>query len=279
MNNMKVGIVGLGMMGCSLAYLLKNKNNISSIFGCDINISMKELHQNDIRFIDEIYDFDEICEIVDVLFLIIPPKAIINNMNKIKDKTNITIIDFASIKNNIVINIPPKIRKNFIATHPMCGNEKSGPNGYEKNLYQNKTLIICQKEENDTKHINRAIEIFEFLQMNISFMDAITHDEHIGYISHLPHIVSFALANSVLNQKSPQEIVNLRGGGFDSMVRLAKSSSFLWKDIFEENAQNLSIALEEYEKELAIFKQYLANKDFDNIQKWIQKANKMQDIL
>jgi prephenate dehydrogenase len=115
--------------------------------------------------------------------------------------------------------------------------------------------------------------------MKIIFMDSSTHDMHIGYISHLPHIVSFALANSVLNQSSPEEMVNLRGGGFESMVRLAKSNSNLWKDIFESNSKNLALALEEYEKELQIFRKYLENKDYDNMQKWILKANKMQDIL
>jgi len=278
-DNLKIGIVGLGVMGCSLAYSLSKSSNISKIIGFDI----KKEHQKialDAQLIDEVGSFDDFLITLDIVFLVIPSFAIVELISQIKSiNKDTTLIDFASVKSNISQAIPSSIRSNFVLSHPMCGNEKAGPNGYEKDLYTNKTMIICDKQYTDSTHLNRALFIYSFLDMHIVYMNSDVHDTHIGFISHLPHIVSFCLANSVLNQEDPSSIVDLRGGGFESMSRLAKSSSFLWRDIFEANSENISIALEEYEKELRVFKEYLAKKDWHGIEKWIQKSNKLQDIL
>lgn len=278
-DNIKIGIVGLGMMGCSLAHSLKQISTITSIIGCDNN----DVHSNEalrLGIINKIMPLEEIIHNVDIVFLIIPSRAILKifPLLELIDKDT-TIVDFSSTKEVIVKNIPSCIKENFVPSHPMCGNEKSGPNGLEEDLYKNKTIIICNEKNSNNPHLQLAKKIFSLLDMNIIYMTPQTHDLHIGYISHLPHIVSFSLANSVLNQEDPSSIVNLRGGGFESMSRIAKSSASLWRDIFEANCDNLSIALDEYESELKIFKEYLKQKDWDSVEKWIRKSNKLQDIL
>ena len=276
---MKIGIVGLGMMGCSLAHALKNSQNITQIIGCDNNEKhLKEATH--LNLIDSSASLDEVLELAQVVFLVIPPQAIMStlqNLSPLAEQT--TVIDFSSVKKSIVECIPSHSRANFVACHPMCGNEKSGPKGYQEDLYKNKTLIVCDKEESGAEHLQKAMEIFVQLQMNIVEMDSLTHDIHIGFVSHLPHMISFTLANSVLKQEDPSKITQLRGGGFESMSRIAKSNPSLWVDIFKHNHENLSIALDAFEEEYKIARSYFQNKQWDKLGKWIEHANKLEQIL
>ena len=266
-------------MGCSLAHALKNHSKITHIIGCDKNDThLKEATQ--LKLIDSSAELDEIIELAQIVFLVIPPQAIISSLQNLSPlSSQVTIIDFSSVKKSIVECIPSHSRSNFVACHPMCGNEKSGPKGYQEDLYKNKTLIICDKEKSESRHLQKAIEIFTLLQMNIIEMDSLTHDIHIGFVSHLPHMISFTLANSVLKQEDPSKITQLRGGGFESMSRIAKSNPSLWVDIFKHNHKNLSIALDAFEEEYKIARSYFQNKQWDKLGKWIEHANKLEQML
>ena len=276
---MKIGIVGLGMMGCSLAHALKNNANITHIVGCDNSEThLKEATQ--LQFIDSSAELDEVLELAQIVFLVTPPQAIISTLRNLPLlQKDTTVIDFSSVKKSIVECIPSHSRANFVACHPMCGNEKSGPRGYQEDLYKNKTLIVCDQEESGVEHLQKATDIFKLLQMNIIKMDSLTHDIHIGFVSHLPHMISFTLANSVLKQEDPSKITQLRGGGFESMSRIAKSSPSLWVDIFKHNHENLSVALDAFEEEYKIARGYFENKQWDKLKDWISQANQLEQIL
>jgi prephenate dehydrogenase len=273
---MKISVIGLGMMGCSLAHSLKQAGFY--IIGCDINTSHC---QQALKFniVNDILTLEESDIQSDVMFLVTPPSSIVHLSKKLDVNNNTVYADFSSLKVDIVSNINKSIRKRFIASHPMCGTEKSGPDGYKANLYKNKTLIICNKEDNDYVSLNKVLDIYKKMHMNIIYMDSKVHDEYIGYISHLPHVVSFALANSVLSQTKPLDIVNLRGAGFESMSRLAKSSPELWSDIFCNNRKNIRNSLEVYMKNIQEFLQYLDDNDKDKIKDFIKKSNKLQDLF
>ena len=274
---MKIGIVGLGLMGGSFGKAIRKYNIAKNIFGYDHN----QQHQEEalkLNLVDKIVSLEELKK-CDVIVLAIPVDAIIAFLPSLKDCTNSTIIDFGSTKELIVKNIPDTIKTNFVPAHPMTGTEKFGPSAAIDGLYEDKIMVLCDLESCLPLHKNRAIDIFKKLKMNLIFMNSLQHDIHACYMSHLPHAISFALANIVMNQENPKDIISLAAGGFKDMSRIAKSSPDMWSDIFRQNRNNLLKSLNLYEEQISIVKQFLQNEDYDNLKQWMLKANTLHDIL
>lgn len=275
---MVVGIVGLGLMGGSMGLAVKNLEFIDKVVGFDHN----QLHCKDaisLNLIDEIVSF-EVLKQSDVIFLAIPVEGIINSLNNLIDiSQNTTIIDLGSTKAKIVENIPTKIRKNFVAAHPMTGTEKFGPTAALKNLYKDKIVVLCNLDESGEHQRNTAWRIFEEIGMKIVTMDANEHDRHAAYISHLPHAISYALANAVMAQEDAKNILILAAGGFRDMSRLAKSSPVMWEEIFKQNKKNLLEAMDHFEVELKRCRDLINNEKWESLHNWMKDANKLHDIL
>jgi prephenate dehydrogenase len=275
---MVCGIVGLGLMGGSFA--LASREYFDKIVGVDHNPS----HQQEalrLGLVDEIVELSDLRE-VDVIVISIPIRAIISVLQKLSKfdlKENVTIIDFGSTKESIVKNCPKNIRKNLVASHPMAGTEYSGPSAAIADLYENKVMVVCDIEESGEYQKKMAIGIFEFLKMKIKFMKSSEHDRHAAFISHMPHIVSFSLANAVLNQEDKAHIVTLAAGGFRDMSRLAKSSAKMWEDIFRKNKNNLLDAVEAFKNELKIAKNLIENEKWEELKKWMEKGNELHKIM
>ncbi|MCF6173415.1 MAG: prephenate dehydrogenase [Campylobacteraceae bacterium] len=275
---MKIGIIGLGLMGGSLGLGLKHIKFVSSICGFDHNLSHCE-EAVKLGLVDEIVSFDEIKK-CDMIFLAIPVEAIISVLQKLTDipKTT-TIVDLGSTKEKIINSVPREIRENFIPAHPMAGTEKFGPNAAIENLYHDSVVVLCDMNESGDEHKNRAIQIFSHIGMKIVFMDAINHDKHASFISHLPHALSYALANSVMGEEEPKSILLLAGGGFKDMSRIAKSSPLMWTDIFKQNRKNLLNSIELFENELGKCKQIIKEENWEELEKWMGKATTLHKIL
>ncbi len=276
---MKVGIVGLGLMGGSFGMALRKYKIASKIVGYDHN----PWHQKEaieLKLVDEIVTLEELLK-VDIIILSIPVDAIIAFLPKLIPSAinNTTIIDFGSTKEMIVKSIPNELKKNYIPAHPMTGTEKFGPSAAIKGLYEHKTMVLCDIENSGEVHKNRAIDIFSKLQMKLVFMNAYEHDIHACYMSHLPHAISFALANMVMNHESPKDIISLAAGGFKDMSRIAKSSPNMWCDIFRQNRVNLLEGLTLYENQIGKIKKMLEDEDYENIEEWMKKSNTLHDIL
>ena len=275
---MDIGIVGLGLMGGSLALDLKSYNLANHIVGYDRNQQhCQEALQ--LGLVDEIVSFEDLKK-CDVIFLAIPVEGIISALHNLQDiEPKTTIIDLGSTKEKIVASCPAKIRSNFVAAHPMAGTEYSGPLAALKGLYHDKIVVLCNTEENDPFHKERAENIFVSIGMQIVYMDAKEHDLHAAYISHLPHAISYALANSVLKQEDPKSILILAAGGFKDMSRLAKSNPTMWSDIFKQNKKNLLASLEVFKKELRTAKELIENERWEELKEWMQKATTLHKIL
>jgi prephenate dehydrogenase len=230
--------------------------------------------------VDAIVELDELIQ-SDMIVLCIPVDAIIAFLSKLIDcvQYNTTIIDFGSTKELIVKSIPIELKNNYIPAHPMTGTEKFGPSAAIDELYENKTMVLCDLESAGEIHKTRAIKIFETLKMRLVFMNSYEHDIHACYMSHLPHAISFALANMVMNHETPKDIISLAAGGFKDMSRIAKSSPNMWSDIFRQNRANLLEGLEIYEKQIANIKKMLQEEDYEEIQEWMKKSNTLHDIL
>ncbi len=275
---MKIGIVGLGLMGGSLGLALKKTKLVSKVYGFDHNLTHCE-EALKLNLVDEILSFNEIQE-CDVVFLAIPVEAIISTLKKLENiSENTTVIDLGSTKEEIVKNTPKSIRKNFIPAHPMAGTEKFGPSAAIENLYHDKVVVLCDMQESDEFHKNRAIQIFSHIGMKIVFMDSHNHDIHASFISHLPHAISYALANSVMGQEDPKNILLLAGGGFKDMSRIAKSSPQMWSNIFKQNRKNLLNSINAFEKELEKSKKMIENENWEELEKWMAKATTLHNIL
>ena len=276
---MNIGIIGLGLMGGSLAKAVKRYGIAKKVYG----FTNSEKNKKDIlelNLVDELVDLETLKKVSDVIILAIPVDAIIGMFpNFLNIDENTTIIDMGSTKEYIVKNIPKKIRQNFIAAHPMTGTEKSGPKAAIDDLYEGKTVVFCDLEDNGNLHVNKAFKIFQAIGMRIVVMDSSQHDVHACYMSHLPHILSFSLANTVMNNEDPKSIIALAAGGFKDMSRIAKSSPRMWGDIFKQNKKNLLASIDLFENQLQNAKKMLEEDNYELLEEWMKKANTLHEIL
>ncbi|PRM87915.1 prephenate dehydrogenase [Aliarcobacter cryaerophilus] len=276
---MNIGIIGLGLMGGSLAKAVKRYGISKKVYGFT-NSEKNKKEIEELGLVDELVDLETLKKVSDVIILSIPVDAIISmfpNFLDINEKT--TIIDMGSTKEYIVKNIPPKIRKNFIAAHPMTGTEKNGPKAAIDNLYEGKTVVLCDLEDNANIHVNKAFKIFQEIGMRIVVMNSHEHDVNACYISHLPHLISFSLANTVMSHQNPKEIIALAAGGFKDMSRIAKSSPRMWGDIFKQNRQNMLESIKSFEDQMNEAKKMIEDERYEELEDWMKKANSLHEIL
>lgn len=276
---MNIGIIGLGLMGGSLAKAVKRYGISKKVYGFT-NSEKNKKEIEELGLVDELVDLETLKKVSDVIILSIPVDAIISmfpNFLDINEKT--TIIDIGSTKEYIVKNIPPKIRKNFIAAHPMTGTEKNGPKAAIDNLYEGKTVVLCDLEDNANMHVNKAFKIFQEIGMRIVVMNSHEHDVNACYISHLPHLISFSLANTVMSHQNPKEIIALAAGGFKDMSRIAKSSPRMWGDIFKQNRENMLESIKSFEDQMNEAKKMIEEERYEDLENWMKKANSLHEIL
>lgn len=275
---MQAGIIGLGLIGGSMGLALRETKMFKTILGYDIN----PLHNQQalsLGLVDECVELKDIQE-CDVIFLAIPLDGVIDTLEKFDNiSPHTTIIDLGGAKEKIIHSVPKKIRKNFIGAHPMSGTEFFGPKAALKDLFKNKIIILTDLSDSGEFQVAYAREIFISIGMRIVKMDSKEHDWHIALISHLPHIISYALANAVLSQEDPQTILALIGGGFKDMSRISKSSPVMWKDIFKQNKENVLKSLEIFEKEIELGRNLIREEKWEDLKAWMAKANTLQNFM
>ncbi len=276
---MNIGIVGLGLMGGSIAKAVKKYGIAENVYGYARTAKTIE-EIKELNLVDELMNFEELKEKSDVIILAIPVDSIIAMIDDLKDiSSNTTIMDLGSTKEKIVSHIPKEIRTNFIAAHPMTGTEKFGPRAAIDGLYEGKAVVLCDLEENEEIHKQRAIKIFQEIGMRIIFMNSHEHDIHACYMSHLPHAISYSLANTVMNHEDPKSIIALAAGGFKDMSRVAKSSPDMWTDIFKQNRNNLLESIDLFEEHMKKVRLMVENEDYEELKSWMKKANSLHEIL
>ena len=255
----QVSIIGVGLIGGSFALDLRQHIPGVSITGIDHN----EAHINEaleLGIIHQTADLDSVRS-ADLIVLALPVNAAINVLTEVLEliSEQAIVIDMGSTKQAIceAVAAHPN-RANFLATHPIAGTEFSGPSAALKGLFKNKTNIICELDKTSTDLSSQVIILFEAMGMNIRYMTAVDHDKHIAYVSHLSHISSFMLGKTVIDkEKNESDIFDMAGSGFESTVRLAKSSPAMWTPIFEQNKENVIETLTEYIQNLNQFKAYM----------------------
>ena len=278
---MKVYVIGIGLIGGSMVLDIKDKHPDAVIFGIDNN--EKHLEEAiDLGVIDEAGSFEDLQK-ADFVIVSVPVDVALTVLPKVLDSVGDKTIVFevGSTKKPIcdaVANHPK--RRNFIATHPIAGTEFSGPSAAIKGLFKGKTNIICEVEKTAFKLQEKALQLFSEIGMRIRYMDPVSHDKHIAYVSHLSHISSFMLGKTVMiKEKDEQDIFDMAGSGFESTVRLAKSSPAMWTPIFKQNKEYVLETLEGYIANLTQFRDLLADDNYNAIFEEMESVNKIREIL
>ncbi|NPA68927.1 MAG: prephenate dehydrogenase [Chlorobi bacterium] len=278
---MNITVIGLGLIGGSMAIDLKKRNFANKIFGVDNNKKHAETAIK-MKIADEITDLDTGIKNADIIITATPLDACLKLLPEILDKINEqTVIDVCSAKHAVCNSVKshPK-RKYFVASHPMAGTEHSGPQAAVSHLFDGKTTFLCNTEKNTKKAVETAKKIYKTLNMKLIKTDDISHDIHAAFVSHISHISSFALALTVLEkEKDEKHIFNMAGGGFKSTVRLAKSSSDMWTPVLEQNAANIIEVINTYTEKLQEFKHAISEKNRNKINSLILEANKIKRII
>ena len=274
-------IIGVGLIGGSFALDIKRQNSECIIYGIDKNeIHLEEAKQ--LGVIDKKAKLKDVDK-ADMVAVAIPVDATLKVLPEVLDhiSDNAIVFDAGSTKEDICLKVKnhPK-RRNYLAAHPIAGTEYSGPSAAIHGLYKNKTNIICEVEETAFKLQEKALKMFSELGMRIRYMNPKAHDKHIAYMSHLSHISSFMLGKTVIDkEKNERDIFDMAGSGFESTVRLAKSSPAMWAPIFEQNKTNVIETLDEYISNLQHFKKLMEDDDFEAVYKEMETTNHIKDIL
>jgi prephenate dehydrogenase len=278
---MVVTIVGIGLIGGSMALALKEKGIAKKVIGVDAN----PLHQQkamELGLVDEVVALAEAIANSDLIVLAMPVNALVQTVPVILDKVDQQIVmDVGSTKSAVMDSVKNHPRRGrFVASHPMWGTEYSGPEAAVKGAFIGKATVICNKEESDASAVETVERIYRELGMHLVYMNAHDHDVHVAYVSHISHITSFALANTVLEKEKEEEaIFELASGGFESTVRLAKSNPSMWVPIFKENRDNVLDVLNEHISQLRKFKACLEKENYEYLKELIEDANKIKRIL
>lgn len=283
-----VGVVGLGLIGGSMAIDLKRRGFAQTVLGVEsepVNAAAAEK----IGLVDRVVSLEDCVRLCDIVILAIPVGGAVKLLPRILDMFSELgeegrgkiVIDVCSTKENLTRSVRyHPLRAQYVATHPMAGTEYSGPWAAMPGLYDGHACIICDSEESSHRAVRKIEELYDSLNMRTIYMNSSSHDVHTAYISHISHVTSFALALTVLDkEKDEKHIFDLASGGFSSTVRLAKSSPDMWTPILTQNRDNILRVMDTYIEKMNAFRDAVAESDEDKMRELITEANKIRRII
>ena len=276
-----VTIIGTGLIGGSMAIALREKGIAGKLIGVDASESHRQ-KAIQLKLVDEVRDLADAIAGSNLIIVAVPVDASEELLPQVLDHVDGQVVmDVGSTKYGVIESIATHPRRSrFVATHPMWGTEYSGPEAAISGAFVNKATIICNKEETDADAIDMAENIYRSLGMHLLYMDAAAHDLHAAYVSHISHITSFALANTVLEKEREDDaIFEMASAGFESTVRLAKSNPAMWVPIFMQNRENVLDVLNEHISQLRKFKSCLEKENYEYLRELIENANKIKRII
>lgn len=277
---MNLAVIGLGLIGGSMARDLRKAGFATEIVGVDVNPdNARQALQ--LGIVDRIETLEAAAPQADMVIIAIPVDKVLHSLTRVLDlvSNQTTVVDVGSTKKLIceAVENHPR-RRNYVPAHPMSGTENSGPAAALEGLFEGKINIICDQEKSGPQHLAFAEKMFQTLGMDIAYMTADEQDHSTAFISHLPHAAAFALANAVLDKEDREIIFDLASGGFNSTVRLAKSSPEMWGPIFQQNKEYVVESLEVYIKHLKAFRKSIES-DPQQMMDLMKNANRIRGIL
>ena len=282
---MKVGVIGLGLIGGSMAIDLKRKGFAQEVLGVEAE-PLNAAAAQKIGLADRVVPLQECVEESDLIILAVPVGAAVKMLPEILDifasqNAEKVVIDVCSTKEHLSRAVKyHKARKQYVATHPMAGTEYSGPWAAMPGLFDGHACIICDAEESSPKAVQTVERLYDTLNMRTIYMKSSNHDVHTAYVSHISHVTSFALALTVLDkERDEKHIFDLASGGFSSTVRLAKSSPDMWIPILTQNRDNVLQVMDTYIEKMNAFRKAIAEGDEEAVRTLIEDANRIRRII
>ncbi len=278
---MTVTIIGTGLIGCSLAYRLKETGFAKKIIGLD-NKQQNVQTALELGWIDETMDMDSAVKQSELIVIAIPVDATLELLPGLLSKLDKQVLmDVGSTKEIICGSVVNNLnRGRFVATHPMWGTEKDGPEAVVKDAFEGRVAVICDKDKTDADALQVIEKLYKTIGMQLVYMESGIHDVHAAYVSHISHIASYALSLTVLEKEKEEDaIFELASGGFESTVRLAKSNPAMWVPILMQNKENVLDVLNEHIVQLRKIKSCLEKDNFTYLQELMENANKIKRIL
>lgn len=283
---MKVGIIGLGLIGGSMAIDLRRRGFADQIVGVEAD-PVNAAAALKIGLVDRVVGWEECVDESDVTILAVPVGVAVRMLPEVLDRfgesaeSSKIVMDVCSTKEHLsrCVKYHPQ-RRQYVASHPMAGTEYSGPWAAMPGLYDGHACIICDSEESSPKAVRVVEKLYDTLNMRTIYMNSSNHDVHTAYVSHISHVTSFALALTVLDkEKDEKHIFDLASGGFSSTVRLAKSSPDMWTPILSQNRDNLLHVMDTYIEKMQAFRKAIEDSDEDGVRSLIEEANKIRRII
>jgi len=278
-----VGVIGLGLIGGSMALDLKRRGFAGEVLGVEQDPVAAEAAKT-IGLVDEVVPYEDCISRADIIVVAVPVGAAVKMvpdiLNRFGEEEKI-VIDVCSTKSQIchATQYHPR-RGQFVSTHPMAGTEYSGPWAAQPGLFDGRACIFANTEESSPKAVKTIEELYAVLNMRPIYMNAEQHDVHTAYVSHISHVTSFALALTVLDkEKDEKHIFDLASGGFSSTVRLAKSNADMWVPILSQNHDNILHVMDTYINKMKDFRDAIATYDEKHIRELIQEANRIKKII
>lgn len=281
---MIVSVIGLGLIGGSMAIDLKKRGFADRVLGVE-NDPVNAAAAEKIGLVDEVVSFDDAVSRGDIVIIAVPVGTAVKMLPQVLDRFTGTkgkiVIDTCSTKGQIVRSVHyHPMRSRYVATHPMAGTEYSGPWAAMPNLFDGRACIFANSEESDPKAVKTIENLYDVLNMRPIYMNADNHDVHTAYVSHISHVTSFALALTVLDkEKDEKHIFDLASGGFSSTVRLAKSNADMWVPILSQNRDNVLQVIDTYIDKMKEFREAISDYDEEKIRSLIGEANRIKKIL
>lgn len=278
---MTITVIGIGLIGGSMALCLREKGMASRVIGVEAN-ALNAVKALELGLVDELMTIEDAVAESDIIIVAVPVTAATKVIMQVLDYVNHQVVyDAGSTKTELcrLVDTHPN-RGRFVATHPMWGTEFSGPEAATRYAFTGKAVVICDRQKSDIDALGKVENIYSALGMHLLNMDSVHHDIHTAYISHISHITSFALANTVLEKEREEDaIFELASAGFESTVRLAKSNADTWVPIFMQNKENVLDVLNEHITQLRKFKVCLEKENWDYLRELIEHANEIKRIL
>lgn len=281
MGTSQVAVVGLGLIGGSLAIRMRELALAQRIVGVDANPGHME-RALALGLVDATEELAKAVSESDLVALAVPVDAMAGLLPAVLDGIGQgVVIDLGSTKSPLTEAVKGHpARGRYVAAHPMWGTEYSGPDAAVSGAFQGKAVILCDLKDSDADAAEAARRLFTDIGMHLIEMEAAAHDLHAAYVSHISHITSFALANTVLQKEREDDaIFELASAGFESTVRLAKSNPDMWVPIFRQNRENVLDVLNEHISQLRKFKSCLEKENWDYLAELIRDANRIRRII
>lgn len=278
---MKITIIGLGLIGGSMAKDLRKSGFATELIGVEATED-HAVQALELGLVDRIEPLETAVSHTDVVIIAIPVDKTLAILPRVLDliESGTTVADMGSTKKMLVDSVSGhKRRKNYVPAHPMSGTENSGPKAALEDLFREKIAIICDQEQSGPQHVALIEKMFQNLGMDIAYMTSDEQDHSTAFVSHLPHAAAFALANAVQAKEDRNIIFDLASGGFRSTVRLAKSSGTMWHPIFQQNRSYVVEALNVYIKHLKEFRDCMKEEEDERMWALIENANRIRSIL